>query len=618
MDTRFEPADGGRDTALRDTGLSARPDPGMDRFARLVARVLDAPVALVALVTSDRQILPGLVGLGDPWARTRTTPLTHSLCHQVTFSGEPLVLNDTAAHQRWCTHPAVVDLEVAAYAAMPLTDEEGHILGSLCAVDTAPRAWTEAQLDDLADLAAACSAELRLRILSRRMAHAHAVAQDASQRADAHAERTRIALGRSQLLLRAAEDLTDTTSLAEVRRQVRELVTSDLKPSYVGLVLVEDGRLRRLTDVDDDPAGAVERHYETYHLDDAWPTARAARDNTTIVIQNTDELVAGGYSDQAVAAWTRLGLCSAICVPLPGTRIPLGTLVIGWDTNHELDVVERAVVTALAGYTARAVERALFVDRQIAVAHQFQQAMLTELPEVDGLDIAALYRPAAAGELVGGDWYDAYSLPAVKSGPNSSTLGGVAVTIGDITGHDIEAATLMGQVRSMLRQADLDHLGADPATAVRALEHANRALRIGASGTLVHGHLRPMRSGHWELVWSNAGHPPPLLRSPDGTVDRLDAAHEILLHPSLVPQRRTTHRTLLPPGSTLLLYTDGLVDQRGHDIDAGIARTAEWITDHPEYSLPQLLDSIADQVGGPHPEDDIAFLAVRTPDAHNQ
>ncbi|PPK65053.1 SpoIIE family protein phosphatase [Actinokineospora auranticolor] len=603
MSTRREvPARGGladpaRLAALRDTGLSEMSDLGMERFARLVASVVGTPVALVSLVEADRQMFPGMVGLDDPWATARSTPLSHSLCSQVVLSGEPLVLPDTRADDHWCANPAIDDLGVAAYAGMPLVDVDGHVLGSLCAIDTSPRSWTEAQLRDLADLAAACAAELRLRIVSHRAEQAH-------RRADEYAAQVRAALTRSELLLRAADDLADTTGLVKVRDRVRDLVTSDLKPSYVGLVLVEGRRLRRV--VDHTGTVPVEAVYESYDLDDNWPTARAIRDNATVVIQDTAGLVDGGYPAEVVAAFEEMNLRTAICVPLPGTRGPLGALAVCWDTPHELDLLERSVVTALAGYTARAVERARFLDDRVSTAHQLQQAMLTDLPTTEGIETAALYRPATTDELVGGDWYDAYPLPATTTLP-----AGLAVTIGDITGHDIHAATLMGQLRSMIRQADLDHPGAGPATTVTAVENANQALDLRASGSLVHCHLRPRPDRGWDLTWTNVGHPSPLLRCPSGRVTQLQHSGRII-HPDLPTPARTDHHTVLPPGSTLLLYTDGLTDRRGHDIDDATTHTLHLLAGHTG-TMPTLLDTLVARLGGTAPEDDIALIAVHIP-----
>jgi serine phosphatase RsbU (regulator of sigma subunit) len=594
--------------AIRETGLSAAADPGMDRFARLVAEIIGVPVSLVSLVEPGRQVFPGMIGLDDPWAAARETPLTHSLCQHVVSTRAPLVLDDVRNDDRTRGSLAIRDLGVVGYAGMPLTDSDGHVLGSLCAIDTRPRQWTQREQALLEDLAAACSAELRLRVVSRQR-------ERARREADDLAGRYRGALNRSQLLLRAAGALAEANGLAEVREQVRDLVTSDLQPSYVGLVLAEGDILRRLVDATDEVA--VEVDHETYRLDSAWPSARATRENHTVVVNDEGDLERD-YGAEALAAYRKSRLGTAVSVPLPGTVIPLGVLVLGWDHVHEIDIIEQALLASLAGYTARAVERALFLDNRVNASRQMQQALLTELPEVGGLELAAVYRPAAETDLVGGDWYDAYPLPSVLDGGDiSGSPARVAVSVGDITGHDLHAATLMGQVRSMLRQADLDHPGQGPTQVVTAMEHANRALDIGASGTLVHAHLRPLPpgdpdggAGAWELTWTNAGHPPPLLLTPDGAVHRLDE-HDILFHPALGEPERTEHVRVLPAGTVLLLYTDGLVEDRGNDIYAAVDRTSALLAARAGRPLHQMLAEIAQKIAGPSPADDIALFALR-------
>jgi hypothetical protein len=148
--------------AVRATGLLDAPvQPALDRLARLAARILNAPVALVSLVDRDRQVYAGCIGLAEPWASRRETPLSHSLCQHAVASGQPLVLSDVREHPGLRDNLAVRDLDAIAYAGIPLITEEGHVLGTLCAIDHRPRTWTTDQIDLLRDLAAAVVTEIR-------------------------------------------------------------------------------------------------------------------------------------------------------------------------------------------------------------------------------------------------------------------------------------------------------------------------------------------------------------------------------------------------------------------------------------------------------------------------
>lgn len=135
----------------------------MDHFARLVRRALDVPVALVTLVEADRQVFPGQLGLPEPWCGARATPLTHSFCQHVVAADEPLVIPDARLDERLRDNLAIPDLGVVAYAGWPLRDVQDRPIGSLCAIDTQPRAWTGADLALLEDLALAVSSELQHR-----------------------------------------------------------------------------------------------------------------------------------------------------------------------------------------------------------------------------------------------------------------------------------------------------------------------------------------------------------------------------------------------------------------------------------------------------------------------
>ncbi|MFZ3494092.1 SpoIIE family protein phosphatase [Streptomyces sp. 5.8] len=585
----------------------------MDRFARLVSRLLRVPVAFVSLVEEHRQILPGLIGLPEPWATSRTLPLSHSLCRYVVASGQPLIVPDARTDERLRTSPAIADLGVIAYAGMPLTDNDGLVLGSLCGIDHEPRTWGGDELADLEDLAAACSAELRLRVLSAQYRSAQKVletARAAAERARTEAERlereAQVGLDHAELLLRASEELAQTSGLEDVRRRLRDLFGGVGKPSYVGLLVADEEGLHWIPDPDD--ARSVEHEILILPADSAFPSARAMRERRTVFVPDRDALVAD-YSPEAVGYFDRMGFTTVLCLPLWGSRTLLGVLAICWAKRHELSITERATLTAASGYIAQAVERAQYLDERISVARELQAAMLTDLPLTDHVEISALYQAAADDHMIGGDWYDAYQLPPASAGEAASLM----VTVGDITGHDMHAATVMGQVRSMLRQSTLDHPPYSPAAVLTALDAACSVLPIDASGTLVHGRLDPVVGGtSWTLTWSNAGHPPPLLRFSDGSVTSLEE-HDVLLHEALGAVRRTEHRRELPAGATLLLYTDGLIERRGHDIDAAIAQLAALLVRHGGKPLPELLRRIGNRLADPAPGDDVVMLALRIP-----
>ncbi len=149
--------------ALRSTGLlDSAPDPSFDRHARLAAEVLDAPIALVSLVDEDRQFLKSCVGVEEPAASERETPLSHSFCQHAVAQREPLVVDDAREHPVLKTNPAIAELGTVAYAGIPLIDADGHALGTLCVIDNRPRRWSKHQVELLTDLAASVVNEITL------------------------------------------------------------------------------------------------------------------------------------------------------------------------------------------------------------------------------------------------------------------------------------------------------------------------------------------------------------------------------------------------------------------------------------------------------------------------
>ncbi|WNI14494.1 SpoIIE family protein phosphatase [Actinacidiphila sp. ITFR-21] len=209
--------------------------------------------------------------------------------------------------------------------------------------------------------------------------------------------------------------------------------------------------------------------------------------------------------------------------------------------------------------------QAMELQRTRRTALTLQRALLTHPPEVPGAEMAAHYQPASRTAEVGGDWYDALLLPD----------GSVTLTIGDIAGHDLEAATSMSQLRSMLRVIAFDRSRpADPAESLAQLDRVADGLSIAPLVTAVHARLVPAPDGGWHAAWSNAGHPPPLLLPAAGPPRYLEG-HGPDLPLCVAPaERRHTWHQELGIGDTLLLYTDGLIEIPGTDLADGMADLA--------------------------------------------
>ncbi|HZZ96227.1 MAG TPA: ATP-binding SpoIIE family protein phosphatase [Jatrophihabitantaceae bacterium] len=249
----------------------------------------------------------------------------------------------------------------------------------------------------------------------------------------------------------------------------------------------------------------------------------------------------------------------------------------------------------------RRLERQGVHDRIVALA--LQEAMLTQLPDTEGLVLAARYLTAAEQDQVGGDWYDAIALPT----------GATALVIGDVIGHDIQAAATMGQLRNVLR-AQLLERNDPPSDVVARLDRAIRDLHIDTIATLIVANVEPPSTAEQDSVatlrWSNAGHPAPILIHADGTAIQLDDTTDLLL--GFAPNSaRRDHSCPIPPGATLLLYTDGLVETRTDSIDNGQLRLLETARRHHRRDPSDLLDAVLNDMVGDRPGDDVAVLAVR-------
>ncbi|WP_435010874.1 PAS domain S-box protein [Tundrisphaera lichenicola] len=171
--------DPGRLSALKASQLMDSPGEELfDRVTRLATRIIGAPVALVSLVDDHRQFFKSAMGLNEPWASARQTPLSHSFCRHVVESRRPLIIGDAREHPQHFGNRAIIELGVIAYLGIPIQTNDGHVLGSLCVIDVKPRDWDSSEIDTLSDLAALVSTLVDLRLgLSRRVSAQSACAE---------------------------------------------------------------------------------------------------------------------------------------------------------------------------------------------------------------------------------------------------------------------------------------------------------------------------------------------------------------------------------------------------------------------------------------------------------
>ena len=315
-----------------------------------------------------------------------------------------------------------------------------------------------------------------------------------------------------------------------------------------------------------------------------------------------EELVAASLpTDEVRAAWQRLDATSCTIVPLRARGETFGVLALlnsGRRPPHTEAEIATAVEIARRG--ALALDNARLYGRQLAVAETLQRSLLTPPPQPAGLQLAVRYRPAASHQQVGGDWYDAFQQP---DGPT-------VLVIGDVVGHNVDAAAAMGQIRSLLRGIAYDRPGG-PADVLGSVDRVLSGLQLNTLATALVARLGPPTAeGVRTLFWSSAGHPPPLVLRADGTVVVLDSPPQRLLGAGAALPR-ADHEVALHPGDTLLLYTDGLIEYGRTGIDEGIARLAGHLADSSGLGIEQQCDRVLDRVAPGRADDDIALLAVR-------
>ena len=256
-----------------------------------------------------------------------------------------------------------------------------------------------------------------------------------------------------------------------------------------------------------------------------------------------------------------------------------------------------AIVEALAGQAAQALERSRHFESEQTIAETLQRSVLpVSLPRVEGVQLAARYLPGTAQLDVGGDWFDAIQLPDGKLG----------LVVGDVVGKGVQAAASMGQLRNAIRAFSVERLK-PPSTLTRLSRLADEVLDTSFA-TVVYLVIDPEK-GIGRM--SSAGHPPPVIAYPDGRVGLLEEARGLPLGTG-IPTKYRQETIELPAGTVIVLYTDGLVERRGRSIDDGLRDLQVAVLDAPDGPQDRLLEHILEHVvGSGERGDDIALIAAR-------
>ncbi|GAA1750257.1 GAF domain-containing SpoIIE family protein phosphatase [Streptomonospora arabica] len=295
-----------------------------------------------------------------------------------------------------------------------------------------------------------------------------------------------------------------------------------------------------------------------------------------------------------------LGLHTEVLVPLQARRRVLGALsLVRAAPDRPFTDDDLQLVGDIAHHAALALDNARLYAAQRDAAQRLQRALLPELPSLGRLQLAARYAPAQEGAEVGGDWYDAFVLPD----------GAPTLTVGDVSGHDLTAAVQMSRLQSMLRTLAWEHR--EPPSAIMRRLDGLVQYYSEHTATAVYGRLEGADGGPLVFRWTNAGHYPPLLVAGDGATRFLDDDGDVLLGTGADPERRDIV-TELPRGSTLLIYTDGLVERRGEDVDRGMVRLRQQAAQAAGEPPGALCDGLLEHTPEPA-EDDVVLLAVRVP-----
>ncbi|MGW0959749.1 SpoIIE family protein phosphatase [Streptomyces gelaticus] len=362
--------------------------------------------------------------------------------------------------------------------------------------------------------------------------------------------------------------------------------------------LIEAGRIHLVADGPEDSFVPGTRYTRT---DEQYPMSEVVRTLSPRFIESATD-----FATSYPILWphiSHLGITSAAYLPLIAQARPIGALGLLYSDKDGFTGDERNLLVALGSSIAQSLQRAMLYEQEHDLAEGLQQAMLPRrIPDVPGAQIAVRYRSARLGRDIGGDWYDVVPLPG----------GRVGAVIGDVQGHDTHAAAVMGQLRIVLRAYAAE--GHSPATVMARASVFLHELDTERFATCTYAEV-DLTTGVVQLV--RAGHVDPLVRERDGNCRRLPVEGGLPLGLSAEFGRLEypVSTVELDPGQTLVLFTDGLVELPGADLDEGMQLLTAMVRGGPQ-DLQRLADRLCREVDERGGQDDVAVLLLRRKAAH--
>ncbi len=438
---------------------------------------------------------------------------------------------------------------------------------------------------------------------------------DATERLLAEREAAVADNARLAILGRVSEALS-TLDVDEALRRLARLTVGPIADWCI-VDAVNEGVVRRVGVAHNDPTGEAEIKYVR-----PMPPlmAQATGSLARVLLTGTQQVVTELEGDavsrvtgsdpldrEQAALLDELGCRHALVTPFVVRRQVYGAMTWVRTSDQPFTDQDRSLATEVAHRAAIALDNARRYSQQREAAEALQRSLLTVLPEPDHLHITARYLPASEGVEIGGDWYDAFLL----------SDGATSLVIGDILGHDLTAAAHMGQVRNILRGIAADRL-APPSEILTRLDQALAGLKVGALATCVLATIeqtpQDQQAGLRHLRWSSAGHLPPAVVSADGHVRFLEQPGDLML--GVAPELpRHDHTSVIQPGDTIWLYTDGLVERSDQPLDQALIRLRRALAAVAHQPLNDACDLLLDRMLPDGHPDDVALLAVR---AHPQ